>query len=251
MRGLRAATSFLTRLPVGTAGAQEVSSGVPWFPIVGAAVGLATGAVYAGASHVLPQFPAATLAVAFGVWATGAFHEDGLADTADAFGMRRPPEESLRILRDPRIGAFGVSALALALLARVGLLASLEEGEALLVLPAAHAVSRAGAVGLLLAPSGRADGLGATYTSSTSHTHVFVAVVVGLAIGLATLGPLVAAGLAGVLISCAVLARLSGRRIGGVTGDVMGAAQQLGEIAVLTVVVAARRLGWVDLPWWS
>jgi len=87
VRGLLGAVSFLTRVPTGTGAVQpaEMARFVPWFPLVGALVGAAVGGLYAGASALLPPLVAAAVAVTAGVAVTGAFHEDGLGDTADAF----------------------------------------------------------------------------------------------------------------------------------------------------------------------
>ena len=107
---LLGAVSFLTRVPTGTGAVQpaEMARFVPWFPLVGALVGAAVGGLYAGASALLPPLAAAAVAVTAGVAVTGAFHEDGLGDTADAFVGGVDREDTLRILEDPRLGTFGV-----------------------------------------------------------------------------------------------------------------------------------------------
>src|SRR5205823_10740767 len=120
-----------------------------WFPVVGALLGLGAAGVYAGTRLVLPSLVAATLAVCVAVLLTGAFHEDGLADTADAIGGGWNREDALRILKDPTHGTYGVLAIALSVLLRVGAVAALDGWAALAVLPAAHALSRGAAVGLL------------------------------------------------------------------------------------------------------
>ena len=149
MRGLRAAVAFLTRVPVGSAD-DDPGRSVPWFPVVGALVGLVVAGLYAGALQLLPALPAAAIAVAAGVLLTGAFHEDGLADTADALGAWEP-EEARRILKDPTHGTYGVSALVLVLVTRVGALSALGGWAALAVLPAAHALARAASLSMLTA----------------------------------------------------------------------------------------------------
>lgn len=251
MRGLRVATSFLTRIPVGGSVAEgDLGRAVAWFPVVGAGVGLASGAMYAGASALLPAPVAAVLALALAVGITGAFHEDGLADTADAIGIPRDREEALRILKDPRLGTFGVCSLVLGLLVRAAGIAALAPGVALAVLPAAHALGRAGAVTLLArAPAG--DGLGAAYGAAAGVPRIVLAVAAGAAVSVATLGATSVPAALAVAVACAVLASVARRRLGGVTGDVLGAAQQLGEMAVLLVGVAAADVGWLPVPWLS
>jgi adenosylcobinamide-GDP ribazoletransferase len=248
MKGLKSATSFLTRVHVRGA-ANDLAKGVPWFPVVGALLGLTLAGIYAVARLGLPSLLAAAITVAFGVWVTGAIHEDGLADTADAFGGVRSREETLRILSDPRLGAYGVGALALSLLVRVAALGALGGRTALAVLPAAHALSRAAAVRLLAGPIATDEGLGSSYVSATSPVHITVALVVGGVVGAVALGPVVVPAAVAVLLASWILRRVALRRIGGVTGDVMGAVQQASEILILLIAVAAARRGALDVPW--
>lgn len=252
MRGLRAAVTFLTRVRVGgeIRWPHDIALGVPWFPVVGCAVGVLVAAVYASGLWILPPFVSSALAVGAGVVATGAFHEDGLADTADAFGGRRSPEETVRILKDPRLGSYGVLAVVLTMLIRVGSVSALDGPAAFVLLPAAGAMSRAGAIALLAGRVATADGLGAAYASVVRARQLAIALGVAGAIGIAALGSAVIPAGAGVAVACLITGRFARRRIGGVTGDVLGAAQQTGEILVLLVGVVVVSGGWVDLPWW-
>ncbi len=244
--------SFLTRVKTGgdVRWPEDIARGVPWFPVVGCAIGLVVAGVYAAGRSILPSFVAAAVAVAVGVWVTGAFHEDGLADTADAFGGRHSSEETHRILKDPTLGTYGMTALALAMMLRVGGLAALDGPAAFALLPAAHALSRAGAIGLLTGPVADTDGLGASYASAISNKQLAVSLGVAGAIGVAAIGSVVVPAGAGVAIACLIVGRLAWRRLGGVTGDVLGAAQQAAEIVVLLVGVAGLRGDWLDIPWW-
>jgi adenosylcobinamide-GDP ribazoletransferase len=249
--GFLGAVSFLTRVPTGTGARrpEELAAFVPWFPVVGAGVGLAVAAAYAGASQLLPPLPAASLAVVAGVGLTGAFHEDGLGDTADAFGGQHDRDSTVRILKDPRLGTFGVLAVAASLLLRAGAVAALTPAAALAALPAAHALSRAVAVATMTAlPAAAETGLGASYALALSRRRALAGAAAGLAAALALLGlpALLAAGAAG--LAAAALGRLAVRRIGGVTGDVLGAVQQLAEILALLVAVAAVTTGFSDSP---
>ena len=248
--GLRAATSFLTRLPVGgPVDGRAVGRSLPWFPLVGAAVGLAVAGVYVGARHAWPALLAATLGLAAGVGATGAFHEDGFADFADGLGAR-DRGSIRRAMRDPRLGTYGVIALALGTLARVGAIAALAPVPALLWLPAAHAASRATALGLLAVfPPAPGDGLGSGVAVRAGRARPGAAVLVGTAIGVVALGwwGLVAAGVAAA-VSLGV-GRVARHRLGGLTGDVLGTAQQVGEIGIL-LLGAGIAGSWTLPPWW-
>jgi adenosylcobinamide-GDP ribazoletransferase len=238
--GLRLATAFLTRVPATRARDEptDLARAVPWFPVVGAVVGLTVAGIYAGASTVLPTLVAAAIAVGAGVALTGALHEDGLADLADALGGRTP-DEARRIMKDPAHGTYGIIALLLSLLLRIGALSALGGWAAVAALPAAHALGRSASTLLLLAPPAAGAGLGATFAGSTRPRQVAVAIIVGAtiaAIGLRgwALPALVVAG-----IGTALAAGIAQRKLGGVTGDVMGAAEQVGETLVLLLAVAA------------
>jgi adenosylcobinamide-GDP ribazoletransferase len=246
MRPFLGAVSFLTRVPVGggVRGPGELAASVPWFPVVGTGVGLVVATVYAGAGRLLPPPPAATLAVVAGICLTGAFHEDGLGDTADAFAGGRDRDGTVRILKDPRLGTFGVLAVAASLLLRAGLVAALAPGVALAALPAAHALSRAAAVGVMTAfPAAGETGLGASYVLALSRRRALAGIAGGLAVALALLGVTAAWAAAAAALAATWLARLATRRVGGVTGDVLGAVQQLGEVLVLLAAVAAVTAG--------
>jgi adenosylcobinamide-GDP ribazoletransferase len=246
VKGLLGAVSFLTRVPTGT-GAQrpeELAGSVPWFPVVGAGVGLAVAAVYAGARLALPPLPAAALAVVAGICLTGAFHEDGLGDTADAFMGQHDRDSTVRILKDPRLGAFGVLAVAASLLLRVTAVAALAPAAALAALPAAHALSRAAAGAAMTAfPGAGETGLGASYALALSRRRALAGAASGLAVALALLGAVALWAAAAAALPAVLLGRLAVRRLGGITGDVLGAVQQLGEMLVLLAAVAAVMAG--------
>ena len=241
MKDLLGAVSFLTRVPTGTGPREPAALArfVPWFPVVGAGVGVAVGAVYAGVRGLLPPLPAATVAVVAGVALTGAFHEDGLGDSADAFGGGWDRESTVRILKDPRLGTFGVLAVAASLLLRVGAVAALAPAAAMAALPAAHALSRATAVAAMAAFPAAGTGLGATYVQALSRRRALLGAVAGLAVALALLGAVALWAAAGGAVAAWLLGRLARRRIGGVSGDVLGAIQQLAEILALLVAAAA------------
>jgi adenosylcobinamide-GDP ribazoletransferase len=246
MKGLLGAVSFLTRVPAGGGirRAEELAGAVPWFPVVGAGVGLAVAGVYAGARVLLPPLVAATLAVVAGVLLTGAFHEDGLGDTADAFAGGTDRDSTVRILKDPRLGSFGVLAVAASLLLRVAAVAALAPAAALAALPAAGALSRAAAVtAMTTLPAATDSGLGASYVAALSRRRALAGAAAGLVVAVALLGvaALWAAAAAG--LAAALLGRLAVGRIGGVTGDVLGAIQQVGEILVLLAAAAAVSAG--------
>src|SRR3984957_6093407 len=145
---LKASVVFCTRLPL--LGAAAITSGTlakaAWaFPLAGVLVGMIAVAVYAIAHRAgIPAWPAATLSVLATLLVTGCLHEDGLADTADGFGGGKTREQKLDIMRDSRIGTYGVCALIAALLLRVGVLASFTDTHwAMRALVSSHGAARA------------------------------------------------------------------------------------------------------------
>jgi adenosylcobinamide-GDP ribazoletransferase len=241
----KVALAFLTRLPAAPEpiiDGSSLAASVVMFPIVGALIGLGGGGAYALVFWLgVPPLPAAVVALATTIWLTGALHEDGLADVADGFGGGTL-EDKLRIMRDPRIGSYGALALILDLLARAGALAALAgPWTVAAALVVAGAVSRAALPPVMaMLPYARTDGLAAA-AGRPHPLRAAAAVLIAALIAVALLGKTAAPALlagAGAGFAVAWLAR---RRIGGHTGDVLGALQQLTEVGVLLGIVAALR----------
>jgi adenosylcobinamide-GDP ribazoletransferase len=253
MIGLRTATSLLTRFPVRTTADTNValSRSLPWFPVLGVVVGIAVAGVYAASHLVLPATAAAAVALAAGVLATGALHEDGLADTADAFIGGSKREDRLRILKDPVHGTYGALAIVFSVLLRVAAIAAMDPRTALVVIPAAFSLGRA-ATALLLGKVQPAieSGLAASYARMLRPRHVAATVIVAAPIAIAAFGPWSAAtGLLVVLVVW-LAGQLSLRRIAGITGDVLGATEQTCEVLLLLLGVALVEHHWMTVPWW-
>lgn len=242
---LHLAVSFLTRLPLPAPRLLEngtLASGMHLFPLVGLLVGGIGAAVYALASRLLPPALSALLALAAMTAATGAMHEDGLADIADGFGGGADRDRKLAIMKDSRIGSYGAVALLLSLLLKAFALAALASpGLVAGALIAAHALGRA-AIPLamrLLAPA-RESGLGASVGQpSASTTGIGATLALVVAALVLPAGAAFAASLAAAVATLGV-AWLAWRQIGGQTGDVLGAVEQVAEIAALLAVVALR-----------
>jgi adenosylcobinamide-GDP ribazoletransferase len=180
--GLLGAIQFLTRIPINLRQAPDLARCISWFAVVGAIIGAAIGAVAVGLMEVVPTAVAATLAVLFGVAITGAFHEDGLADTADAMGGWSP-EQRREILKDSRHGSYGVAALCGSIVLRVVCVASLTPAVAFGSLVAAHTLGRGAAIGVMGTVGNiRTDGLGADSTRSLSTRGALAGTVSAVAV---------------------------------------------------------------------
>ncbi|MCS3725070.1 adenosylcobinamide-GDP ribazoletransferase [Bradyrhizobium betae] len=241
---LRMAASFVTILPVAssTPAADGAVARATWaLPVAGLLVGLAGALVYKIASRFgLAPNLAALLALATTALITGALHEDGLADTADGLGGGRTRARKLEIMRDSRIGTYGTCALILSFGLRWSALATIASPWLVtLALCAAHAGARAGVPAFMsLVPPARPDGLSASAGAPPGRS-VAIAFALGTLVLALALGP--GKALAGlILLSLAglLLARLAIRQIGGQTGDILGAFEQLGEILILLVAAA-------------
>lgn len=230
------AATLLTRvpLPVDHVRAAERVGRAAWaYPLIGGLVGVIGGGVYwIGASLGAPLLAAAGVAIAAQLMATGAIHEDGLADCADGLGGGATREKALEIMRDSRIGAFGAAALTLSLLVRAATVAAMAPGAALTALVVAGAFSRgAMTLGMGLIQPARRDGLGHDAGRPGGGE---MAVAAALSLGAAALlgwSGLIAIGV-GAVAAAAWLWRCRAR-LGGQTGDVLGAAQQIAELGAL------------------
>jgi len=240
---LKASILFLTRLRYGPAlpvGGAAIARAAWAFPVAGILVGIVGALVYALATRVgLPSWPAAALAVAATMAVTGCLHEDGLADTADGFGGGAIRELKLDIMRDSRIGTYGVCALMLSILLRVGALASFDRpGLAAAALIAAHGAARAVLPAFMyIVPPARNDGLSAS-ASAPPREAMTAAAVLGFLILLFCLG--LFPGIAALILLCvagAFVAWLTLAQIDGQTGDVLGALEQVSEIVILLVAL--------------
>jgi adenosylcobinamide-GDP ribazoletransferase len=240
---LKVSIGFSTRLPFAhpppiTGAALGLA--VWALPIAGILVGGVGAVVYALAHRLgLPAWPAAALALAATLAATGCLHEDGLADTADGFGGGATRERKLEIMRDSRIGTYALCALAMSLLIRTSVLASLADpAPVAAALIAAHAGARATMPLLMVfVPPARKDGLSFD-AGRPSNERVAIAAILGVLFLAASLGLRHAVEAVILLtIVIALMARLSLRQIGGQTGDVVGALEQTSEMVILLVAL--------------
>jgi adenosylcobinamide-GDP ribazoletransferase len=245
-RLLAVAVQFLTRLPVPAIRVDDgdLRRASMFFPAIGLLVAAIGVGVRAGSEWALGSVPATVLAVAAMVAATGAFHEDGLADTVDGLWGGWSPQERIAIMRDSRIGTYGTVAIVASLGLRVALLAGVDLlGFARLVF-AGHVTGRA--AGLVMAavlPAASDQGHGAQVAGPLAMGGAAVAAVTTLAVLATVAGFWLWAPLLAAAVVVAAMRRLVRRRLGGVTGDVLGATNQMAHLAAMAALAAVLRGG--------
>lgn len=243
-----AALQFLTRIPIRLRAAPDMAGLVVWFPLAGAVIGSLAGGVGALTFELTSPAVAGALAIAVGLLVTGAFHEDGLGDVADGFGGGLTVERRLEIMKDSRHGTYGVAAMCSSILIRALAVGSLPSASALFAaVVTAHVVARGAAVVLMATvPLARHAGLGADYGQATTTARAASAAAMMLALGGVAVGWWVLPAVGAALVAVALTGAMARRKIRGISGDVLGAAEQMAECAVLVVLigVAARHPLW-------
>ena len=243
---LLTAIQTLTKIPVPSPTVAPEGRVLAWsaafYPLVGL---LPAGVAIALADVLSPRMPSEIVPLcilAAWILLTGGLHEDGLADVCDAFGSPRPREEIFRILKDSRIGTYGALALVLTLLARWQSVALLLEGAAAPALIASQVLPRAGIV-LTAYTAGPAvsQGLGSAFAASLTFAPVIFALGIAVALVGATAGGIACAASLACPVVVALMSEYFRRRIGGVTGDCLGAVEQIQQVVVLFCFIAAAK----------
>ena len=239
MLGLVRAVRYLTIVPVrepDTPPPAALGRAAGWFPVVGAGIGLLLIAVNYWVSRRFPALLAALLTVTVWKIITGGLHLDGLADCLDGLGGRTP-EQRRAIMSDSRIGSFGAIGLILFLMIEIVALSGMDWNARWRTLLAAPAIARA--TPPLLArffPAARGEGQGAAFAAGVRRRGAIVAIVVAVVVAMLAFG---ASGLVALALALAVAllaARFLAARVGGITGDVLGAIVELAELTVVLTV---------------
>lgn len=234
------AQQFLTRLPspswIGWDD-DRLARAAKWFPVVGLMLGCVAGAVWWGAAQVLPATIAAGLALGVLMLLTGGLHEDGLADCCDGLGGGQTRERALEIMRDSRIGAYGGLGLIVSVGLRWSALTALDPWHGFAALVIALVAGRAAMTKMLWSGVyARKDGAAASGAGGVTGWEAFFAMFLAIAIGV---------GFGGIIGGVAVMAAFVlaqiwllhlNTRLGGYTGDGLGAAEQIGQIVVMIIL---------------
>ena len=230
-----AALAFLT--PLGRAREPD-SRSFSWFPLVGALLGAAVGAVWWGAGELWAPAVAATIAVATDLALTGALHVDGLADTADGVLPHLDRRRRLEVMSQPDVGAFAVATVVVTLVMRVTVLASMTPNVALVA--AIWCASRTlMAVTARTVPYARSEGgLASAFLGGRPAPVAAVGAACSIALGIVAMGGRGAVAVVAAALAGAAVVAFARRRLGGFTGDVLGAAGVIGETVGLLVAAA-------------
>ncbi|MCP8686914.1 adenosylcobinamide-GDP ribazoletransferase [Marinobacterium sedimentorum] len=234
------ALTFFTRIPAPAwvkFGPDELNHASRYFPLAGLIIGLAAAALYAIFALLFPATIAVLLSTGGILLLTGGFHEDGLADLCDGFGGGWTPQQTLEIMKDSRLGSYGALGLIIVLGLKLASLISIN--DVLIALIAGHTLSRFVAVSLIHTDSYvQLDRLSKVrpLASNMSRTELLIATAPALACLFLLPGYSVLAVITALLLLRLYLCRLFRRRLGGYTGDCLGATQQLAEVAVYLVL---------------
>jgi adenosylcobinamide-GDP ribazoletransferase len=237
-----AALGYFTRVPIPPAvalDARDLAGAARYFPLIGVFVGAIGALVYQLGRAVFPATVAVLLSMAATLLLTGALHEDGLADCCDGLGGGATKDDALRIMRDPRLGAFGAIGLVMALALKWQALASLPAATAARAMIGAHAASRALAVSYLATHDyAREEGKAKRVAQRMSMRSLVVASALGLPWLFLGNWRAASVALAVAVALRLLLGRYFARRLGGYTGDCLGFAQQIFELALYLSILA-------------
>ncbi len=237
------ALRFLTVIPVPLGWCGEVTrleESLPWFPVAGLLVGAVAALADSGFCRIFPFLPASVMTVIFMLAVSGGLHMDGLADTADGFFSSRPKSQILAIMKDSRIGAMGVMAIVAVFSLKVAALASIGPGQRFSVILLVPMAGRCAPVFMMTTlPYAREKGLGSVFGSHRSRllplfSYIALIVTAGIAAGSAGIAAAI-----GVIATVGIFSFWCRKKIGGYTGDTLGAMVELAETVTAVILLAA------------
>ncbi|MBI3458489.1 MAG: adenosylcobinamide-GDP ribazoletransferase [Candidatus Rokubacteria bacterium] len=245
MRDLLIACRYLTALPLPrSAGPGDLGRAAGWFPVVGLLLGVILAALALLVERGAPPLVGAVLIVALWALLTGGLHLDGLADALDGLGGGWSREEALAIMRDARTGAYGVTAIVLVLAAKLATIAGLSPGLRWRALIVAPVLARLGPLVLSrLCPPARGEGAGHVFALSVRAPGLAVGLLTAAAVALGLLGPAGALLFVLAVAGAALFAWYLRRRLGGLTGDCLGALVEALEAVSLVALSVLAHLG--------
>ena len=231
---------FLTRLPTPVNlqwSEDELAASTPWFPVVGITIGLIASLAWLGGNLLWGPHLAAIAAVTAAIVTTGAFHEDGLADSADGIGGAFEVEKKLAIMRDSRIGTYGSVALIIVIISKMTVLALVQPSMIIATLIAAHVIARWTSVPLIYNNTYvREQGTGKPFAATVTKNRLICSSLFTLLVAVLCVQFKVIVILIAVTIFLYVAQTWLRRKLGGITGDTLGAVNSLTELVVYLVL---------------
>lgn len=252
LRAVAAAFTFMTRLPLGRFASHDenhLRASAAYFPLVGVTVGAIGASVYVASKSLWPTSIAVLLSMIATVFATGAFHEDALADTLDGFGGGRTPDRILEIMKDSRVGSFALVGVALTLAVKFAALVSIGESGGVSriarTLVAGHVLARWSSIPLMMTlpyvrptSTNARPSAGGPFATPLHPGRAFTGSAIAAVLSFAVLGASsIVAGIVAIVVTL-IAGLWFKRRIGGITGDTLGAANQIVEVAVYLAILA-------------
>ncbi len=230
------AVQFLTRIPVNPEWSEARMAATPrWYPAVGLLIGAGCALVFFLSAALFSPLIAVLISTAFGVILTGAFHEDGFADCCDGLGGAVSRDRALEIMRDSRLGTYGAIGLGLIVATKIASLTSVSVETVPWLLIGAHALSRASSIAVIATSTYVRDhGTGKPVATGTDGMAIAIAtslIVLGL-LAFAVDIRLALGALLGLIVGHIAMRRVFERRLGGYTGDCLGAVQQTSEVGM-------------------
>lgn len=246
------AIQFLTRIPIPANieySADRLAASTRYYPAVGILIGIAVAIIYWITSLALPPIAAALISTGVGLLITGAFHEDGLADTFDGIGGAHDRQRALEIMKDSRIGTFGTLALLIVIGTKVAAIASMPNNTAIAALVIAHSLSRS-AIVLTITTSKYASkqGLGSIFANRLNPTNLIVAMTISaipMIIATLTLSlamPTIIFAICGAIAGYILIRLYYQPKLHGYTGDTLGATQQTVELGIYIAITASAAI---------
>lgn len=243
LREFKSVIAFLTAIPVGGGSLEDAIDGVHYFPLVGALVGALAGAFGWLALRSLPGLLAGSLTVGFLFLLTGLHHVDGLADFGDGLMAQGSKEEKLRVMGDFRVGAGGLALTLIVTLSSIFAVSQLPLNLVVQGLTASEVSAKLSMVFLALISKPARAGLGSKFIEGVKRrggaAKFFVALISSLAIAFFSLSSIGVLMLAAGLLTAAAIMAVSEKELGGVTGDVLGAANEVSRMASLVALLVA------------
>lgn len=241
---IKVAFAFLTRIPIKHNEPVRLNRSAVWFPLVGFIVGLISGLTYFALANFFSTLVASVIAILLGIFITGAFHQDGLADIFDGLVGGFDKEQRLKILKDSRHGTYGVTSLVLQIVLQIVVLSEFPAEAGFVALIVIHTLARLVPIFLMLTPAAENhEGMGAAISREVTLRQVLGSTALTIFLLAWLLGFYLIPLAMGLSLVIVFFYKYVNRKIGGVVGDAFGAGEQISESIILLILLVFSELG--------